>query len=143
MSAAVVALGLCLAFRSWTRVGPAGITICWGLGRRGRTYPWREIRWIDVRETDSRNGTSRAARITLADGRRRSLPALRHTGVYPQPTFDADFGRVVRWWKLNTDPAARYLPPDTVLSRRAPTVLGVILVLLIAGSVVLVVANQG
>ena len=63
--------------------------------------------------------------------------------MYPQPTFHADFRQVIKWWELSTDPAARFLPPDTSVSRRTPTVLGVILVLLIAVSVVLVVVNQG
>ena len=55
--------------------------------------------------------------------------------------FHRDFARIVRWWELSTDPAARFVPPDTSLSRRAPTVLGVILVLLIALGVLLV-TNQ-
>jgi hypothetical protein len=106
---ALLGLGFATSFRSWTRVGPAGITICWGVGRRGRTYPWQEIRWVDVKET-SGGVTSLAARITLANGRRRSLPALRHSSTYPQPSFPEDFRRVVEWWELSTDPAARILP---------------------------------
>lgn len=143
VTAASVGLGIGAAFRSWTTVGPAGITVCRGIGRRGHTYPWQEIRWIDVRETNSRYGTFLVARITVANGRRRSLPALRHGGMYPQPTFHADFRQVLKWWELSTDPAARFLPPETLLSRLAPRMLGVILVLLIAVGVGLVMGIPG
>src|SRR5215467_14144320 len=43
VTAAYVGLRICMARRSWTAVGAAGITICRGIGRRGRTYPWQEI----------------------------------------------------------------------------------------------------
>jgi hypothetical protein len=129
--ASVVALALSLgaAFRSWTRVGPEGVTTCWGLGRRGHTYPWRDIRWVDIKNY---NGSSYAARITLANGRQHSLPALRHTPVYPQPTFHGDFHLLRQWWEQSTDPSARFLPPMSRLLRWTPVISAVILVLLVA-----------
>lgn len=131
LSAVALSLGIGIAVRSWTKVGPAGITICRGIGRRGRTYPWQEIRWIDVWKNDNQGLEIRQARITLANGRRRTLPALRHTRTYPQPTFSADFRRVVEWWELSTDPAARFQLPETSRTRLAPFMPGVILALLI------------
>ena len=131
-----------IAFRSWTKVGPAGITICRGIGRRGRTYPWQEIQWIDVRVSKGRSGTSHTARISLSDGRRRSLPALFDGWSDHDFYFHRDVSRIIRWWEASTDPAARFVPPDTKLGRLMPTVTGVILVLLIAGTAVLVVLEQ-
>jgi hypothetical protein len=131
-------LGLSIVLRSWTTVGVAGITICWGLGR-GRTYSWQEIRWIDVRETNSRYGRTFVARITLADGRRRSLSALQDSTQYPDPDFHVDFQRVVKWWELSTDPAARFQPPKKLRYRLTPTAIGLILGLLITVIVVLAV----
>jgi hypothetical protein len=136
-TAAFVGLGISMVLRSWTTVGAAGITICWGIGR-SRTYSWQEIRWIDVRETKSQYGTSLVARITLTDGRRRSLPALQHSTRYPDPHFHADFQRVVNWWELSTDPAARFQPPKRLRNRLTPTLVGLILGLLIIGLVVAV-----
>lgn len=141
-TAALAGLGMAMARRSWTTVGATGITICWGIGR-GRTYPWQEIRWIDVRETKSQYGTSLAARITLADGRRRSLPGLQHSAQYPDPDFQADFRRVVSWWELNTDPAARFQPPKRLWNRLTPTAVGLILGLLITVIIGLVVIVEG
>jgi Protein of unknown function (DUF2581). len=135
-------LGLCVVLRSWTTVGVAGITICWGIGR-GRTYSWQEIQWIDVRETKSGYGRTLVARITLADGRRRSLPALQHSTQYPDPDFHVDFQRVVNWWKLSTDPAARFQPPKRLRNRLTPTVVGLILGLLITVIIGLVVIVEG
>ncbi|GLY88105.1 hypothetical protein Airi02_060340 [Actinoallomurus iriomotensis] len=141
-TALLVGLGISMARRSWTTVGAAGVTICWGIGR-GRTYSWQEIRWVDVRETKSQYGTSLSARITLANGRRRSLPALQHSSQYPDPDFDVDFRQVVDWWKLNTDPAARFEPPKRWWSRLTPTAVGFILGLLITVVIVLVVIAMG
>ncbi|MEV5750162.1 PH domain-containing protein [Actinoallomurus sp. NPDC052308] len=141
-TAALVGLGMSMALRSWTTVGAAGITIYWGLGR-GRTYPWREIRWIDVRETKSQYGTALTARITLADGRRRSLPALQHSTRYPDPDFHVDVQRVINWWELNTDQAARFQPPKRLRYRLTPQAIGLILGLLITIIVVLGVAVEG
>jgi PH (Pleckstrin Homology) domain-containing protein len=126
-----VGLGISLALFSWTTVGAAGITICRGIGR-GRTYSWQEIRWVDVRETKNQYETYLTARITLADGRRRSLPALQHSTQYPDPHFYGDFQRVVNWWRASTDPAARFLPPARLRNRLNPTAIGIIVGLLIA-----------
>lgn len=134
VSAVILVLAIGTARRAWTAVGPAGITICWGIGRRGRTYPWREIRWIDVREKTGRYET-RSVQITLANGRRRTLAALQQTSAYPQPTLDADFRRIVDWWVLSTDPAARFQPPKSLGSRLGPTMPAVILALLIVAGV--------
>ncbi|TCC50962.1 hypothetical protein E0H75_12490 [Kribbella capetownensis] len=65
------------------------------------------------------------------DGRRRSLPALAESGMYPQATFDADFHRVVNWWRVSTDPAARVQPPKQTRDRLTPRVYGLILGVLI------------
>ncbi|MEV5377126.1 hypothetical protein AB0L26_14295 [Streptomyces nondiastaticus] len=135
-------LALFLVRRTWTTVGAAGITICWGFGR-GRTHPWHEVRWIDVRETKAEYGVARMARITLADGRRRSLPGLMHSDTYPRPDFDVDFQRVVNWWELSTDQAARVQPPRLMRDRVSPTVIGLLLGLLISVVVVAVVVVQG
>ncbi|MCO5968227.1 PH domain-containing protein [Actinoallomurus soli] len=135
-TAALVGLGVSMARRSGTTVGAAGITISWGLGR-GRLYSWQEIRWIDVRETKSQQGTALSARITLADGRRRSLPALQHSTQYPDPDFQVDFQRVVTWWESSTEPAARFRPPERMRYKLTPQAVGLILGLLITIIVVL------
>jgi hypothetical protein len=126
---ALVGLGYCVVVRSWTGVGTAGITICWGIGR-GRTYPWREIRWIDVRETNSRYGTALSARVTLTNGRRRALPALQDSTRYPDPEFRRNFRRVVDWWTSSTDPAERFQPPARRRYRLTPAAAGFIVGLL-------------
>ncbi|MEU9019700.1 PH domain-containing protein [Actinomadura sp. NPDC048394] len=135
-TALLAGLGIALGLRSWTSVGPAGITICRGLGR-GRVHPWREIRWIDVRETKSQYGTVLAARITLADGRRRSLPALQHSTRYPDPDFQVDFQRVLNWWETSTDAAARSRPPERARKQATPQTIGLVLGVLITVIVVL------
>ena len=140
--AALIGLGMFLALRSWTTVGPAGITICWGIGR-GRVHPWQEIRWIDVRETKTQYGTSLAVRMTLANGRCRSLPALQHSTWYPDADFQADFRRVVDWWKSSTDPAARSQPPKRLRNRLTPPAVGFILGLLVTAMIMLVVVLEG
>lgn len=121
----------CVTFRSWSSVGPAGITICWGLGR-GRTYPWHEVQWIDVRKIESQTGDSQAARMFLTSGRRRSLPGLQNSDMYPDSEFDVDFQRVVNWWELSTDEPARIRPQKRSRDRISPTVLGLLLAVLIA-----------
>ncbi|MET8646141.1 PH domain-containing protein [Streptomyces sp. NPDC004675] len=130
-----------LVRRSGTTVGAEGITISWGMGR-GRTHPWDQIRWIDVRETRTNSGTVRTARITLAGGRRRSLPALSHSSLYPLPEFDTDVRRVINWWELSTDPAMRIQPPRRTRDRLTPHALGVILGLVITAVIVIVVLAQ-
>jgi hypothetical protein len=137
LTAAVIGLGIGAALRSWTRVGPAGITICWGIGRRGRTFPWQEIRWIDVWKGRGAHSGG-AAQMTLANGRRLRLPALASTSAYPQPTFPEDFRRVVAWWEFSTDPAARFQPRLTLRTRLAPYLIGVTITLLVLAGFVIV-----
>ncbi|MFJ3220044.1 PH domain-containing protein [Kitasatospora sp. NPDC086801] len=134
----LVGVGFTIALRNWSRVGPEGITLCWGFGT-GRTYPWQEIRWIDVRETKVQGGTTLAVRMTLTNGRRRSLPGIQHSAVYPDPDFHVDFQRVVDWWELSTDQAARRRPTKQFRDRITPTAAGVVLGLLICVVVVVVV----
>ncbi|MEV6975585.1 hypothetical protein [Kitasatospora sp. NPDC093806] len=131
-TAVLAALGFWVTLRCWTTVGPAGITICWGFGR-GRTYPWQEIRWIDVRETKAQGGSNiLTARMFLAGGRRRGLPALQHSDTYPSPDFEVDVQRVVNWWELSTDPTTRIRPPKQFRDRITPTVAGILVGLLIS-----------
>ncbi|MFC9084034.1 PH domain-containing protein [Streptomyces sp. NPDC057062] len=87
-------MSLLLMRRSQTTVGTDGITINWGMGR-GRTHPWDQIQWIDIRETRTNSGTVHTARTTLTSGRHRALPALSHTNPYPLPDFDTDVQRVI------------------------------------------------
>ncbi|MET8295856.1 hypothetical protein ACFYZT_33035 [Streptomyces sp. NPDC001591] len=114
-----------LSYRSWSRVGTDGITICWGLGR-GRTYPWHEIQWIDVRETKGRDSPSYAVRMFLLGGRRRSLPGLYRSGMHPAPDFDEQFQRVVNWWESSTDQTAWVRPPTRSRDRLTPTAVGLV-----------------
>ncbi|GGV03942.1 hypothetical protein GCM10010211_83980 [Streptomyces albospinus] len=53
-----------------------------------------------------------------------------------------DFRRVVDWWELNTDQAARVQPQKQMRDRLTPTAVGVILSLLISVAVVVVVAER-
>lgn len=122
-----------------TAVGPEGITVSWGFGR-GRTYRWGDIRWVHIRDSNSpQQGASRTARITLADGRRRSLPALQHSAMYPDPCFDANYERVVKWWIAATTPSSRFQPPLRPLQRMSPQTLGVLLGMVISVVIVGVV----
>ncbi|THA51669.1 hypothetical protein [Streptomyces sp. A1136] len=114
-----------LSRRSWSRVGADGITICWGLGH-GRTYPWHEIQWIDVRETKGQGSSSHAVRMFLSGGRRRSLPGLYRSDMHPAPDFDEQFQRVVNWWELSTDQTARVRPSEQFRDRLTPTVVGLV-----------------
>ncbi|MEV8329021.1 hypothetical protein [Kitasatospora sp. NPDC056731] len=128
--------------RSWSRVGADGVTICWGLGR-GRTHAWQDIRWVDVRETKNRQyGNSRAARIFLAGGRRRSLPGLQDSSTYPRPDFDVDVQRVLNWWELSTHQDTRIRPARSLRDRVSPTVVGVLLGIAIAVVSFVVIAAQ-
>ncbi|WP_202232003.1 PH domain-containing protein [Actinacidiphila reveromycinica] len=131
---ALVGVILCLVLRSWTRVGAGGVALCWGLGR-GRAYSWQEVRWIDVRETRSQYGNVRVARLTLANGRRRSLPALQDSSSHPNPGFDTDYARILRWWRSATEPAARFEPQRRLRSRVTPAWAGIILAALITAVV--------
>ncbi|GAA2826515.1 hypothetical protein GCM10010441_58760 [Kitasatospora paracochleata] len=120
----LLALGGLVRRRSWTTVGTDGITTCGGLRRR--SYPWQDIRWIDVRETRSRDDVSRTARITLASGRRRSLPGLVAGTSYTGPDFDAGFQQLIDRWELSTDPADRVRPAERRRLRRWPAAIAVV-----------------
>ncbi|MFF7587673.1 hypothetical protein ACFZCK_09335 [Kitasatospora purpeofusca] len=128
---ALSGLGLWTTVRCWSRVGPEGITICWGFGR-GRTYPWDRIRWIDVRTVDAQGGTSSQVRMFLAGGRRRALPGLLHSDLYPSPDFDEQYYRVRNWWELNTDASARVEPVRRFRDRITATVAAVLVTLVMA-----------
>ncbi|EMF02307.1 PH domain-containing protein [Streptomyces mobaraensis NBRC 13819 = DSM 40847] len=137
MTAALLVVGVFVTARCQTVVGAAGITTRWGFGR-GRTYPWHEIRWIDVRETGKGAEKSTTVRITLGDGRRRSLPALQHSYLYPAPDFDVAYRQVVNWWEFSTSPADRFRPPLRKRDRVSPTMAGVLLgivIILVTGVV--------
>ncbi|SOB86250.1 PH domain-containing protein [Streptomyces sp. 1331.2] len=131
-----------ISWRSWSRVGTDGITINWGVGR-GRTHPWHEVRWVDVRETKGNGSTSYAARIHLTRGRRRSLPGLQTSAIYPAVDFDVNFQRLVNWWEFSTDPTQRSRPGKQLRDRVTPTVFGVILGLVLSAGVIVVVILQG
>ncbi|WP_157856292.1 PH domain-containing protein [Actinacidiphila yeochonensis] len=127
---ALSGLAVIVATRSWTTVGASGITVCWGFRRR-RTYPWQEIRWIDLREIDADEQKTLRVWIALADGRRRSLPALHHSTRNPDPEFEVKYWRVLRWWRQSTAPEARFRPPVRP-SRPTTAQAGILLVLLVA-----------
>jgi hypothetical protein len=137
---AFVAACFGVAQRSMTTVGADGITISWGLGDR-RTYPWHEIRWLYVWEGSAGHGTSLVAKMVLADGRERYLPAVAASSVYPSPDFHADFQRVVRWWEAATAPSERFRPPAR--RRVSPQAWGMILGVVITVGVVLGVVVAG
>ncbi|MCX4753847.1 hypothetical protein [Kitasatospora purpeofusca] len=139
---ALSGLGLWVTVRSWSRVGPEGITICWGFGR-GRTYPWDRIRWIDVRTVDAQGGTSSQVRMFIANGRRRALPGLLHSDLYPSPDFDEQFHRVRNWWELSTEASARVEPVRRFRDRITVTVAAVLATLVIAaGAAAFIVLRQ-
>ncbi|MFI0901452.1 hypothetical protein [Streptomyces sp. NPDC020983] len=138
----IVAVCAFMAKRCTTGVGADGITVSWGFGD-GRTYPWHDIRWLYVYRGNGGQLDGRTARMVLADGRHRSLPALATSSAYPGSTFDSDFRRVVRWWEASTDPAERFLPPPTLRQRIPPQWWGVIATLVVtAGLVVGVVVTN-
>lgn len=134
-TAVLIGLGLCSLLRSRTAVGPEGITVSWGFGR-GRTYAWQDVSWIGVRDTQSRHGDSRVARITLTTGRRRSLPALQHSTMYPDPEFDANVARIVAWWESATAPSQRVDLPLRGGQRLSPQTVGLLLGVLIVAVVI-------
>lgn len=119
--------------RSWTVVGAEGISTSWGFGR-GRTYPWADIRWVEVRETRSQTGSTQTVRITLADNRRRSLPALANSAIYPDAHFELNVARIMTRWRANTTDASRYRPPEKRYQRLSPNAWGYLI-----GAVILVV----
>ncbi|MBZ4318923.1 PH domain-containing protein [Streptomyces huiliensis] len=141
-TAVLIVFAVLYARRCRTVVGSAGITTSSGLGR-GRTYPWHEIRWIDVREIGVGAEKTRAVRVTLADGRRRTLHGLHHSYFYPAPDFDVAYRQVVNWWESATGPADRGRPPLRWRDRVTPRVFGMILgaVLVVVGLVVVLLGS--
>ncbi len=135
---ALSGLGLWVTLRSWSGVGPEGITICWGFGR-GRTYPWDRIRWIDVRTVTSQGSTTEQVRVFVAGGRRRALPGLLRSDLYPSPDFDEQYYRVRNWWELSTEPSARVEPGRRPRDRIGATAVGVVLGLALTAAVTAVV----
>jgi hypothetical protein len=133
---ALIGLGIVPLRRSRTAVGAEGISVSWGFGR-GRTYRWADIRWVEVHETRSRNGTAQSLRITLADSRRRSLPALQNSAMYPDPEFDLNVARIKSRWRANTAEASRFKPPEKWRQRRSPTTWGYLIGVAIMVAVVL------
>ncbi|MEV7188052.1 hypothetical protein [Kitasatospora sp. NPDC093102] len=127
-----------LVLRSWSRVGADGITLCWGVGS-GRTYAWEEVRWVDVREVKGNGTSTRSARIHLADGRRRSLPGLGSSTMYPSESFDTDYRRVVNWWEHSTPPTQRVRPQKHFRDRLTPTAVGMVLGLVALPAIFVVV----
>ncbi|MBD0694582.1 hypothetical protein [Streptomyces sp. CBMA123] len=124
------------SWRGWSRVGPDGVTICWGFGA-GRTYSWQEIRWVDVRETPINGvtgggGTARAARIFTTTGRRRSLPGLAWSPMYPARDFDVNVRRLRDWWESSTEEAQRVRPAKQFRDRLTPTTVAIVALVLIA-----------
>ncbi|WP_433887746.1 PH domain-containing protein [Streptomyces sp. CA-111067] len=129
----LISLILVVLRRSRTAVGAEGISISWGFGR-GRTYPWADIRWVEVRETQSRTGRAQTVRITLADSRRRSLPAVQNSTMYPDRDFELNVARIMTRWRANTTEESRYRPPEKRYQRLSPNAWGYII-----GGVILVV----
>lgn len=119
-----------MRLRSSTVVDATGITIRRGIGR-GRTYAWEDIRWVDVRDSEGEGVRVRDARITLSNGRRRRLPGLHDSTLFPARDFDDVYRQVVNWWEMSTDPAMRGQPSWVMPASLAPTALGVVLGLLV------------
>lgn len=116
--AVLFAVLLTLYRRSWTAVGEDGIRIYRGLGRV-RSYPWREIRWIAERRQRNQGGESTSVRITLVDGRRRTLPGLHSNVVFPDPHFELKLAQVRAPWERHADESFRIGPltPERPLQR--------------------------
>ncbi|MFE6868513.1 hypothetical protein ACFVFS_18340 [Kitasatospora sp. NPDC057692] len=130
---AVLAVPRLLARDAWSTVGPEGITIRGSYGRRARSHPWTDVRWIEVYELDHRFGNYRTLQIHFADGRSRFLSGLIQDRTHPSPDFDEQVHRVRNWWRLSTDPAARVRPPERLLGLPTSQLVALI-VLLVAGT---------
>ncbi|MBO1415038.1 hypothetical protein [Streptomyces sp. FH025] len=131
-----------LSLRAWSRVGRDGVTICWGFGRRGRTYPWSEVQWIDVRELRGNGTSSYAVRLFLTGGRRRSLPGLQTSTMYPIEEFEVHFQRVLDWWEASTHESQRIRPGKQARDRFTPRVAGALLAVVIVVVVYFVFAAR-
>ncbi|MFJ4094529.1 hypothetical protein ACIPYS_23345 [Kitasatospora sp. NPDC089913] len=123
-------LGLWTTVRSWSRVGPEGITICWGFGR-GRAYAWDRIHWIDVRTVEAQGDSTSQVRMFLTGGRRRTLPGLLRSDLYPSPDFDEQYHRIRNWWELSTEASARVEPGRRFRDRLTATAAGLVIGLLL------------
>ncbi len=126
---AALALPSLLLRERWSTVGPAGITFHRPLARRGRTYPWHEIRWLEVYGTDRRFGEFRTLQVHFADGRSRFLNGLVQDRTHSSPGFDADVRRVRNWWELSTDPAGRVRPAKKFLDLPTSQLVGLVVLL--------------
>ncbi|MFF0410577.1 hypothetical protein ACFYUY_09065 [Kitasatospora sp. NPDC004745] len=115
--AVVIPASVLLLKRCWTEAGEDGIRIYRGLGRV-HGYPWGEVRWIAVRHQSGGGGGMTSVRITLVDGRRRTLPGLQESTLYPRPGFDADLARLRASWERHVDPSFRLGPPPREPLRR-------------------------
>ncbi|MFG2907595.1 PH domain-containing protein [Kitasatospora sp. NPDC048286] len=122
--------------RSWTRVGADGITVNRGFGS-GRTYPWQQIVWVEVRRYPAGDSFSYALRIHLADGRRRLLPGLAADKYHSAAEFVANADQIFDWWEQSTDPARRVEPRVRLWDALSPLVIG----LLLASLLVAVIAT--
>ncbi|MFG2916895.1 PH domain-containing protein [Kitasatospora sp. NPDC048298] len=124
--------------RSWTRVGADGITVNRGFGS-GRTYPWQQIAWVEVRRYPAGDSFSYALRIHLADGRRRLLPGLAADKYHSAAEFMANADQVFDWWEQSTDPARR-VAPRVRLRNKVSTTL--VVGLLLSGLLAAVILTQ-
>ncbi|WUH91959.1 PH domain-containing protein [Streptomyces sp. NBC_00433] len=122
----------------WTRVGPAGVTICSGFGR-GRTHPWHEVRWVGVHQGAGQFGGFSTLQVTFDNGRTRTLPALQRSSLYPAPDFDANCQEIIGWWEASTEPSARFRPTGNWFYRKPPEQLGRLLGMVAVVIVVFVV----
>jgi hypothetical protein len=125
--AVLFAVLLTLSRRSWTAVGEDGIRIYRGLGRV-RSYPWREIHRIAERRQRSQGGETSSVRITLADGRRRTLPGIYSNVLFPDPHFELKLAQVRAQWERHTDESVRNGPltPERPLRRLRGVLPGVL-----------------
>ncbi|MFF8770136.1 hypothetical protein [Kitasatospora sp. NPDC015120] len=114
---------------SWSTVGAAGITVHGPFTRRGRTYPWHEVRWMEVYRQETRFGTYRTLQIHFANGRSRFLPGLVQNHSHPSPDFEEQVYRVRAWWQLSTDPADRVRPPKKFLDLPTSQLVGLVALL--------------
>ncbi|MEV7599515.1 hypothetical protein AB0O91_19260 [Kitasatospora sp. NPDC089797] len=107
-SAVLLPTVIALLRRGWTVVGDDGIRVSWGLGRV-RSYPWRKIRWMAAQH--HLQGGTTSVRITLTDGRRRTLPGINKSFVYPDPHFESKLAQIRARWERQDDESFRLGPP--------------------------------
>lgn len=124
--------------RCRTTVGAAGVTISSGFGP-GRTHPWHEVRWVGVHQGNGQFGGYSTLQVTFANGRTRTLPALQRSPLYPDPDFDANCQKIIRWWEASTDPSTRFRPTGNWLYRKSPEQIGRLVGLALAAVIMVVV----